>query len=56
MSVMYDTESKYVEEFNANLAACRQEFHASYGATSTTNDDLVCVCAPGNIASKDCCW
>lgn len=40
---LYDNETKYEQEFTANLQRCKQEL-ASFSANAK---DLICVCAPG---------
>lgn len=42
---LYDNESKYEEEFQANLSACKSEFEQIFGKES----ELTCVCAPGRV-------
>ena len=42
---LYDNESKYEEEFQANLSTCKSEFAQIFGKES----ELTCVCAPGRV-------
>lgn len=44
---LYDNESKYDDEFQANLEICKNEFRKTY--PDDQNIELTCVCAPGRV-------